>query len=140
MIEILTVLHVLAFTAGVGGGLANLVVMRAAASAEPSAAQVLRGISPRIGTLSVHALILLWITGPLLLWLSYDGGAGLGPLFSAKIASAVLLTLVVAAMRLTIRRLMAGKPAPLAPYMPRLGPLASALGILTIVLAVLAFS
>ncbi|MBS8260317.1 hypothetical protein DYI23_08820 [Roseibium polysiphoniae] len=140
MIELLKILHVFAFTAGIGGSLANLVVIRAAGSADPEAVKVLRGITPRIGVLSVHSLGLLWVTGPLLLWLAYNGGAHLGPLFHAKMLGAVLLTLIVIASRMTIRKIKAGKPAPLASHMPKLALAASLTGLTTIALAVLTFS
>jgi uncharacterized membrane protein len=140
MILLLKILHVLAFTAGIGGSLANLVVIRAASTSSAEAAKALRGVIPRIGMLSVHSLALLWITGPLLLWLSYDWGKGLGPFFHAKMAGVVLLTLIVIASRITIRKLKAGKPAPLAPHLPKLALAASLTGLATIALAVLTFS
>lgn len=140
IIEILKILHFIAIAGGVGASLSGLILMRAAKSAEPEAAAAIHGVAPRIGAMGAHSVILLWITGPLLLWLVYDGGAGLGPMFHAKMLTAVLLTLVVAAMRLTIRRLKAGKPAPLAPKMPKLGLAGAILGPLTVALAVLAFS
>lgn len=140
MIETLKILHFIAFAAAIGASLSGLIVLRAAASAEAPAAAALRGVAPRIGAIGAHSLILLWITGPLLLWLAYDNGAGLGPLFHTKMATAVLLTIVVIAMRLTIRKLKAGKPAPLAPQMPKMALAGALLGLLTLTLAVLAFS
>ncbi|WP_346910316.1 hypothetical protein [uncultured Roseibium sp.] len=140
MITLLKLLHILAFTAGVGGGLANLLVLRAAMAADADAAKILRGIMPRIATMSFHAVILLWITGPLLLWLAYSGGAGLAPLFHLKMLSVVLLTVVSVTGRITISRIKAGKPARFAPHMPKIAMLGSLFGVSTIVLAVLAFS
>lgn len=140
MIEFLKILHFIAFAGGVGASLAGLVVLRAAAGAPAEEAKVMRGLAPRIGMVGVHSLVLLWITGPLLLWLAYDGGGALGPLFHAKMAGAVLLTLVVVAMRLTIRRIRVGRPAPLAPHMMKLALAGSLLGMATIALAVLAFA
>ena len=140
MITFLKLLHILAFTAGVGGGLANLLVLRQAMAADADTAKILRGIMPRIATMSFHAVILLWITGPLLLWLAYNGGVGLGPMFHLKMLSVVLLTVVSVTGRITISRIRAGKPARFAPYMPKIAMLGSLFGVSTIVLAVLAFS
>ncbi|AXS41295.1 hypothetical protein [Breoghania sp. L-A4] len=140
MIEFLKILHFIAIAGGVGASLSGLIVMRAAKTADPQAAAALRGVAPRLGAMGAHSIILLWITGPLLLWLAYDRGAGLGPMFHAKMASAVALTLVVASMRLTIRRMKAGQSTPLLPLMPKLGIASAVLGPLTVALAVLAFS
>ncbi|MEJ8474732.1 hypothetical protein [Roseibium algae] len=140
MIELLKILHVIAFTAGVGGSLANLLVIKVARSADAEAAAALRGVIPRIGVLSVHSIVLLWITGPLLLWLAYDGGRGLSPFFHAKMLGVILLTLIIIASRMTIRQIKAGKPARLAPQMPKLALAGSLTGLITIILAVLTFS
>ncbi len=140
MIEILKILHFIAIAGGVGASLSGLIVMRAAKAAEPQAAATLRSVTPRIGAMGAHSILLLWITGPLMLWLTYDGGTALGPMFHAKMASAVLLTLVVASMRVTIRRAKAGRSAPLQPMMPKLGLASAILGPLTVALAVLAFT
>lgn len=140
MILTLKILHFLAFSAGIGGALANLVILRAARSSPADQAPALRALMPRIGMLSVHALVLLWITGPLLLWLAYAGGAGLGAWFHLKLGFAVLLTLVAGASRWTVVRMRAGKPAPLSAHMPRLIFAAALFGPLTLLFAVLAFS
>lgn len=140
MIEILKILHFIAFAGGIGASLSVLVVLRAAGSGDRAAAQALRRVAPRIGAIGAHSVLLLWVTGPLLLWLAYDGGAGLGPLFHAKMAAAIVLTIVVVTQRLTIRRVKAGKPAPLAAQMPKLVLGSALLAILTLILAVLTFN
>jgi uncharacterized membrane protein len=140
MIELLKILHIFAVAAGVGGGLANVIVIRAAAASEPDAANVLRALAPRIGAMTFHALILLWITGPLLLWMVYESPADLGFLFHLKMLGVVLLTLIAGAVRITVLKIRAGKPAPLAPKMPTLVPLAALFSVATLVLGVLTFS
>lgn len=140
MIELLKILHIFAVAAGVGGGLANVIVVRAAAASEPEAASVLRALAPRIGAMTFHALILLWVTGPLLLWLIYEDPASLGVLFHLKMLAAVLLTITAGAIRITVLRMRAGKSAPLAPNIPKLVPLAAIFSVATLVLGVLTFS
>lgn len=140
MFLVLKILHVLAFTAGVGGGLANLVVLRALKSADPDAQKVLRGLMPRIGTMGFHSVLLLWVTGLTMWWLAYAGHGSLGIFFHLKMLGVVLLTIVIVSVRITVGRVKAGKPAVLAPHIPKLLPLGSAFGVITIILAVLTFS
>jgi hypothetical protein len=91
-----------------------------------------------ISDFAVAALTLLWLSGLALAWLKYGGFSGFGWAFSVKMVFVVALTLVVAAIRIEMRRARRGIAAAGA-NLARLAPWPMITSWLAIVFAVIAF-
>lgn len=131
------ILHYLAMASGVGFGLASLVIARVGAGADPAALPALMKIRMRLGQGAFLSLLVLWLTG-LWLWQSLHGGA-LSGLLGAKIAVVILLTGVSGWMNILSLRAARGGPRPDPARMAQMGKAATALAVLAVILAGLAF-
>lgn len=132
------ILHYLAFSVAIGGGVANMILgIRASKVAE--AAQHLRGAQRVIGMGALLALALLWITG-LAMWMgSYAGTGPLGSSFQVKMTAAILLTVFSGYSFIRGYRAVRGGP-PVSPKTARLiGATTLALAVLAVTTAVMTF-
>jgi len=136
----LLILHFLAFSIGIGGGIANLVIGSKAAAADPVTKPVLGAASRAVGQIASVGLLFLWITGIAMVYTSWEGWASLPQLFWAKFAGVLVLTACSVLMNMhVIRAKRTGTPPPPA-TMRRLGIIGSGAAILALILAVQTFA
>lgn len=126
------ILHYLAFSVAIGGGVASMILgIRASKNAD--AAPHLRGAQRAIGTGAILAIGLLWMTG-LAMWIGpYSASMALGGSFHVKLTAATLLTVLSAYVFVRGRNAAKGG-TPLPPKTARL------IGATTLALAVVAVS
>ena len=134
---LLKILHFWALAAGLGFGLAGLVMMAMAKGAAPEAGAVVTKTRARLAQLSGAAIVVLWITG-LWMWLTVYGGV-VGPWLAVKLLGVLALTGVSAYMNFALHRAARGGPRPVPARMAHLAKVAAGLAALIVVLAVLAF-
>ncbi len=140
MTNLLTILHFLGFSAGIGGGLANLIVGRVAATADPSMRPGLGRAARGIAGLATGGLVLLWLTGIALVQVAWGGWAAMPALFWAKLTMVAILTVVSVLVNLNvIRAIRSGTPPPPA-RMAMLGRLGVGAAVLALILAVVTFA
>jgi hypothetical protein len=120
------VLHFIGLAMAVGSGIAQGIVTRMMPS--PPTAELVKVLGALRNATGV-GLIVLWISGPALVWSKYGGFANLSTAFSIKLAFAVLLTIGFLIVLVEERR----------PEPPKLGPLTGLFGLGAIILAVVAF-
>ncbi len=138
MLELLKIIHFLALAAGVGIGVANMVLGIRASKAEGPAVGTLRQAQGALGKVALGALILLWASG-IWLWAVY-ADATTAPLFLAKIGFVVILTGLSIDMNLRGARAAKGG-APMDPaYAKRAGMLMGLMSLTIISLAVMFFT
>lgn len=137
--DLLLVLHFIGLVMGSGPGIANMVIMRAAATATPEGAAALRRVPPMLINVSTAGLVLLWITGLIMVWTIYGGPGGLPWAFWVKIVFVLILTAVVVAMHMTLAEIRKTGNMALAARMPKLGPMAGLSALVAVIFAVIAF-
>jgi hypothetical protein len=93
IINLLFWLHLTALAMGLGGGLAMSQVGPRLAAAAPDQRGTWLPLATAYGRIAGAGLLLLLITGPLLLWLKYEGVAGLNDWFKLKMALVALMVL-----------------------------------------------
>ncbi|WP_404403167.1 hypothetical protein [Pelagibacterium halotolerans] len=93
--NILLFLHFFALVLGMGSGIALSMQARMLAGAGPEVRAGFLRYGEMLRVNSYVGIALLWITGPLIVWLRYDGAGGLGGWFWAKMAFVVVLTLSI---------------------------------------------
>jgi hypothetical protein len=126
----LLVLHFIGLAMTVGAGFAQGMVARMMPS--PPNAELVKVLGALRNATGV-GLVVLWISGPALVWSKYSGLANLSTAFSVKLAFVVLLTIGFLIVLVEERR-----PGP-PKLAPKLGPLTGLLGLGAIILAVIAF-
>ncbi|MCD7060069.1 hypothetical protein [Pelagibacterium xiamenense] len=94
--NILLFLHLFALVLGMGAGIALSMQGRLMASAGPELRTGLLRFGEMLRVNSYAGIALLWITGPLIVWLRYGGAGGLGAWFWVKMAFVVALTISIA--------------------------------------------
>ena len=137
----LLVLHFFGLGAGFAMAIGNNVAMMLTARMPPGEAAGLRRLSPILLNIGGAGLVLLWITGPILLWTKHGGVAGIGELpwtFWAKIACVVLLTVLFGLIHMTLARVRRGDVA-LAGRLPLYARTGAALLLLIVIFAVMTF-
>ncbi len=135
--QILLILHLFGFGAAVAASIAGpivLMLMRAA----PGDAPVLAKLPPRFARVGQVGLGLLWLTGIIMVWSKFGGPGGLPILFWWKLACVVLVTITVAMLGITVRRVQGGDQAAAA-RLPMWGAASGGLLVLIVILAVYAF-
>lgn len=137
MNDILFILHLLGFGAGMASSVGNFTIMQIA-QRSPGDAPALRKVPPVLARVGQTGLIVLWITGPILLWTKFGGVEGMDWAFWAKIACVVALTVLVGYMEMTLKRVRQGDTAAAA-KLPVYGRVAGGLLLLVVIFAVLAF-
>jgi hypothetical protein len=124
------VLHFIGLATVVGAGFAQGMVARMMRS--PPNAELVKALGVLRNTTGM-GLIVLWISGPALVWSKYGGFANLPTAFSIKLVFVVLLTISFLIAFVEERR--SGLPK----LAPKLGPLTGLFGLGAIILAVVAF-
>lgn len=138
MLVLLKIIHFLSFSAGIGIGIANMVIGIRAARASGEAETALRMVQPVLGRIGLVAVILLWATG-LWMWQGYADGRT-DTLFLIKLGFVVILTAFSLDMERRARAAARSGP-PVDPTLAkRAGPVMGLSAIAALILAVVIFS
>ena len=137
MNEILLILHLLGFGAGMATSVGNFTIMMLIQKS-PGDAPVLSKVPPVLARVGQVALAVLWITGIIMVWTVWQGPENLNWAFWVKFACVVLLTAVAIYLDLTVKRVRAGDTAAAA-QLPLFGRIAAGLLLLIVIFAVIAF-
>lgn len=140
MTTLLLILHFLAFSVGIGGSLSNLLAGAVAARSDPAVRPAIGAVARRVGMMATGGLVLLWLTGIALVQTAWEGWASMPPLFWAKIALVVVLTVCSALMNATVIRADRDGTPPPPERMRMLGTIGALSAILALILAIAAFS
>lgn len=136
-INILIFLHIFGLVLGMGSGMAMSGVKRAmAGSADATAFDGLISILGRNGHVG---LAILWITGPLVVWLKYGGVSGLDFWFWIKIVFVVILSAALGIGAVNFRKGRAGDVRAAA-IAKRASAVTGISGLIVIFAAVFAFN
>lgn len=108
IVDLLFWLHLMALAMGVGGGLAMSQVGPRLVAASPDQRATWWPLATVYSRIAGAGLVLLLITGPLLLWLKYGGGAGLNDWFKLKMALVALVVLSIGLSMWGMARLKRG--------------------------------
>ena len=138
MFTLLKIVHLLSMGAGLGIGLANMIVGIRASNAQGIAVGALRQAQGAMGLAALVAVILLWITG-IWLWLVYHNGA-LDGLFLVKIAAVILLTGMSITMNMKGAKAAKGGTPVDPDYAKRMGALMGLMSLIAVITAVMVFS
>ncbi len=138
MDETMLFLHFVGLMLGAAGGFASAVIMRRALALPAEEAKVLRGVGPILAKVSLLGLVLLWATGPVMVWNKWGGFSGLPQLFWVKAIFIASLTVITILINMTYGEIRKGNAA-VAARLPKLGPLAGISALLAVLFAVLAF-
>ncbi len=76
--------HFVALAMGLGGGIAMSQIGPRLVAAQAGERDMWWPVAQAVTRIALVGLVLLLITGPLMLWLKYDGGRGLGVWFMVK--------------------------------------------------------
>jgi hypothetical protein len=136
--DIVLALHLIGLMMGAGGGFGSMIAQRHAASLSPEQAGPVRALGPAMVQFSGIGLIIMLATGFGLVFVKYNGFAGLGAMFWVKMLFVTTLTLASIGVHLTYGQIKAGNAAA-ASRLPKLGPIAGLSSILAAIFAVLAF-
>lgn len=135
--DILVMLHLWGFGAGIAGAAVGTVFMRHLA-ANPTDASVLARVQPTFARVGQIGLAVLWITGPWLVATKYGGFGALPWTFWVKFLCVVGVTAAVIMLDLWGRRARAGDAQARA-QLPLIGMASGILLLLVLVFAVLTF-
>ena len=111
MNRVLLSLHLLGLALGLSVPFANIVLQSLIAQATPAERPILARFPPAMIRVGDIGLVLLWITGPILLFTKHNGFAGLSPAFHVKLAAVVVLTLGVGFIHANMKKAASGDAA-----------------------------
>lgn len=134
-INILIFIHFFGLVLGMGSGMAMGTAMRGVDRSTGGFDKLTRALA-RNGHVG---LALLWVTGPLIVWLKYGGFAGLGFWFWVKIAFVVVLTAALGIGAINFRKAREGD-RDAAKRAAMIGMLSGISGLIVIFAAVFAFN
>ena len=135
-INILIFLHIFGLVLGMGSGMALSSVKRAMVSDGGAGFEGLISALARNGHVG---LAILWVTGPLVVWLKYGGLSGLGGWFWLKIAFVIILSAALGIGAVNFRKGRAGD-ARAATIAQRASMITGISGLIVIFAAVFAFN
>jgi hypothetical protein len=140
MSEFLKIIHFLSFSVAIGAGVSNQILGIRMVGFAPDAMPKIGAIRLALGKATTYGLILLWITG--LLLISTTSGMAIlqNTGFLYKMVAVLILTAVSIMANMTIAQARKTGTPPDAARMKRLGISGLALAVVTLILAVLAFS
>lgn len=140
MIELLKIIHYLSFAVAIGAGVSNQIVGLRLKGLPPEAMPNIGAIRLALGKVTTHGLILLWITGLAMVFLTSGAAIQQNPAFIWKMAAVLVLTAVSIMANVAVTRARANKVPPDPQLMRKLGLSGLALATVTLILAVLAFN
>lgn len=132
------ILHFVGLALGTSVSIAGGVMMGVMGQAAPAERPVLARFMPAMSRVGRLGLALLWVTGLTMLFLRYGSPGQLPWTFHAKLLAVVLLTAVVAYLRILEKQAMAGD-ASAGPRMQRVAKVAPLFALAAVVFAVLTF-
>jgi uncharacterized membrane protein len=138
MLELLKIIHFLALAAGVGIGVANMVLGIRASKSEGPETGILRQAQGALGRVALGAIVVLWASG-IWLWVGFNSTTT-DPLFLAKIGFVVILTGLSIDMNLRATRAAKGGTPVDPAYAKRAGMLMGLMSLSIISVAVLFFT
>jgi hypothetical protein len=138
LFPILLILHFLGLIAGFGGGIGLSQVGPRLANASEAELPLLLKLERTFSAISLVGLALLLITGPLMLWTRFGGGAGLPFWFSLKMVFVALAVIAVTANLVAKSRFRSGSRGALK-WILITGPLSGISMLFAVVFAVLSF-
>jgi hypothetical protein len=138
MNQLLLFLHFFGLLLGAGPGTAQSLIARRAERVTPEEARTLRSLGPMLANISAVGIVILWITGPIMVWTVYGGFANLPSAFWIKFVFVVLLTLIAIYTQVTFAEIRRGNVAA-AERFKWLGPSAGISALLAVLFAVIAF-
>jgi uncharacterized membrane protein len=136
----LIVIHFIAFCIGIGGGITNMVIGKQIGQAGEALQRNLGEVADIIGRLIAIAVILLWVTGISLIYLSWGGWSGLPGLFWAKVAAVLVLSVCLLVIKRTVAQANRSGTAPEEAKITPLSLIANLSGLAALVLALVSFS
>ena len=136
--KVLIWVHILAFSAGMGAGMAMSQIGPRLLSATPDQRGVWMPLALAFDKITAGAVAILLVSGPLLLWLKYDWGRGLSLWFTAKMALVVLSVALIAVNKHGMARLRRGDDSG-GRLMSATGPMISIVMFVLVLAAVFAF-
>ena len=134
----LLILHLLGLAMGLSVSFSNLVMGTLIAKAAPAERTILSRFMPAMSHVGNIGLVLIWVTGPILVFSKYGGFAGLPWQFHAKLTAVVILTLAVGVIHMNMRKAIAGDAAAVA-RIGLVGRITMLSALTALVFAVLAF-
>lgn len=139
MTRLWLILHVIGLVMAFAATFADLVITRLMGSATAEEATVLSRVMPRMLRLSSWGLVLLFLTGPMLIYSKYDGAWGALPwLFWLKMLAIAVLIVVYGFLHMNMAKARKGDETA-GSRVRFYGQLSSVTALLVVVLAVLAF-
>lgn len=114
MNRVLLSLHLLGLALGLSVPFSNIVMQSLIAKATPAEKPILGRFPQAMIRAGDIGLVLLWSTGPVLLFTKHNGFAGLSPAFHVKLAAVVVLTVGVGFIHSNIKRAASGDAAAMA--------------------------
>jgi len=139
MLITLKILHYLAFSVGIGGGVANMIAGIVMKSVDPAARPGLGQVQARVGRAAFLGLVLLWFTGVWMLFADQGGPGEMGWAFWVKMLAVLALSAVAVKMQMLGRAARKAATPPHAPTMARLGMASGLASTLSVIFAVIAF-
>lgn len=139
LVNILIWLHIVGFGLGMAGGVAMSQVGPRLAAAAPDQRGAWWPMAKAFSGMSGLGVAILLVTGPLVLWLKYSWGAGLGLPFMIKMGLLVLALIAFGVGKRGLGRLKRGDEGG-ARLMAMAGPLTGVLMLLVALAAVFTFA
>lgn len=136
---ILLWLHFMGLALGGAASFGIPVVGSRMRGATPETRPLLMGLAHGLSKVGRAGMGLLIVTGPLLIWLKYNGVGGISVWFWVKMVLVVLLIVGIVYSSRLLKRVQAGD-ASAGPMMPRVGMANTALLVLIVLAAALAFN
>ena len=136
--QVLLILHFLGLGMGFAASFSGMVMMGLLGRATPQERPVLARVQPAMTRVGDVGLVLLWVTGPILLFYKWGGFANVRWQFHAKFTVVILLTLVIGYMHSQMPKVRRGDAAAAA-RLPIAGRFAFVLAVTAVIFAVLAF-
>ena len=133
---VLKFLHIVGLMLGAAAGFGSMIVARQMRRADGPSPQ-LAAMRPFFGRLGLAGIVILWVTG-LGLWLFRYDFADLGPAYSLKLVTALVLFGLILAMGTVHGRAMRNGTPPPA-WLPKLGMATPVLTLIAVALAVWVF-
>ncbi|MGE5837837.1 MAG: hypothetical protein ACM4AI_25420 [Acidobacteriota bacterium] len=134
----LLILHLLGLTMGFSASFAGMVLHGFLVRSAPQERELLRQISTRMSRVGDIGLVLLWVTGPLLVFTKWGGFGVLPWQFHVKLTAVVILTGLVGYIHALMGKARKGDTTA-AERLPVIGRLAFIAALVAVVFAVLTF-
>ena len=110
LLSILLFLHIVAFVVGGASSVVMPVLGSKMATATPETLKVIYSVGRYLSSSGTGAMVVLLVTGPLMVWLKYDGFASLSPWFWLKMALVAVMLVGIIFAGIGMRKVQTGDP------------------------------